>query len=61
MIASDDMGRPYYKPRCIAPWIVYVHVGKGECGAKGEQGPTEPHTGCSTFLLSSGCAKGGYY
>ena len=26
-----------------------------------EQGPTEPHTGRSTFLLSSGGAGGGYY
>ena len=26
-----------------------------------EQGPTEPHAGCSTFLLSSGGAGGGYY
>ena len=26
-----------------------------------EQGPTEPHTGRSTFLLSSGGAEGGYY
>ena len=26
-----------------------------------EQGPTEPHTGRRTFLLSSGGARGGYY
>ena len=26
-----------------------------------EQGPTEPHAGRSTFLLSSGGAGGGYY
>ena len=26
-----------------------------------EQGPTEPHAGHSTFLLSSGGAGGGYY
>ena len=26
-----------------------------------EQGPTEPQAGCSTFLLSSGGAGGGYY
>ena len=26
-----------------------------------EQGPTEPHTGRSTFLLSSGGVGGGYY
>ena len=26
-----------------------------------EQGPTESHTGRSTFLLSSGGARGGYY
>ena len=26
-----------------------------------EQGPTEPHAGRRTFLLSSGGAKGGYY
>ena len=26
-----------------------------------EQGPTEPHAGRSTFLLSSGGAEGGYY
>ena len=26
-----------------------------------EQGPTEPHTGHSTFLLSSGGVGGGYY
>ena len=26
-----------------------------------EQGPTEPHIGRSTFLLSSGGAGGGYY
>ena len=26
-----------------------------------EQGPTEPHAGRSTFLLSSGSAEGGYY
>ena len=25
------------------------------------QGPTEPRAGCSTFLLSSGGAGGGYY
>ena len=25
------------------------------------QGPTEPHSGCSTFLLRSGGAGGGYY
>ena len=47
----------------MAPWVS-IRLATSVCQPRHDrmgQGPTEPHAGRSTFLLSSGGAGGGYY
>ena len=61
-----------HKPGSNPVWVLLLTPRPGMCNRLAtstcqlrhdpmEQGPTEPHTGRRTFLLSSGGAGGGYY
>ena len=48
----------------IYKWIGCTRLATSVCRLRHDrmgQGPAQPHTGCSTFLLSSGGAGGGHY
>ena len=58
------MAEPYLENSLATSVEVVTRLATSICQLRHdrmEQGPTEPHAGRSTFLLSSGGAGGGYY
>ena len=64
---SAGDGHHSTKPSALDTFVSDFHVPRRATSVRQprhdqmEQGPTEPHAGRSTFLLSSGGAGGGYY